>query len=152
MNDSLAAKPVIVGIDGSATAIGAALWATEEAVSRNVPLRLVCVTKARHPSTDDYYHDIHHAEESLRVAQAAVEATGRPVKVETAMLDGPPGAALVAESRDATMICVGSVGIGQYARSIWVRRQPSSPRTLTARSPLSGRTRMNRAMRSTGSS
>ena len=118
MNDSLAATPVIVAIDGSATAIGAALWAIEEAISRNVPLRLVCVTKARHPSTDDYYHDIHHAEKSLRVAQAAVEATGRPVKVETAMLDGPPGAALVAESRDATMICVGSVGIGQYARSI----------------------------------
>jgi nucleotide-binding universal stress UspA family protein len=29
-----------------------------------------------------------------------------------------PGAALVAESRDADMICVGSVGIGRYARSI----------------------------------
>lgn len=118
MSDSGAATPVVVGIDGSATAIGAAQWAIEEAISRNVPLRLVCVTKARHPSTDDYYQDIHHAEESLRAAQAAVEATGKPVKVETAMLDGPPGAALVAESRDAEMICVGSVGIGQYARSI----------------------------------
>lgn len=118
MSDSSAAMPVIVGIDGSAPAIGAAQWAIEEAISRNVPLRLVCVTKARHPSTDDYYQDIHHAEESLRAAQAAVEATGKPVKVETAMLEGPPGAALVAESRDAEMICVGSVGIGQYARSI----------------------------------
>jgi hypothetical protein len=83
-----------------------------------MPLRLVCVTKARHPSTDDYYQDIHHAEESLRAAQAAVDAVGKPVKVETAIVDGPPGAALVAESSDADMICVGSVGIGQYARSI----------------------------------
>jgi nucleotide-binding universal stress UspA family protein len=115
MNDSRAATPVVVGIDGSTTAIGAAQWAIEEAISRNVPLRLVCVTKSRHPSTDDYYQDIHHAEESLRTAQAAVEATGKPVKVETAILDGPPGAALVAESADAEMVCVGSVGIGQYA-------------------------------------
>jgi nucleotide-binding universal stress UspA family protein len=118
MSDSGATTPVVVGIDGSAAAIGAAQWAIEEAISRNVPLRLVSVTKARHPSADDYYQDIHHAEESLRAAQAAVEATGKPVKVETAMLDGPPGAALAAESRDAEMICVGSVGIGRYARSI----------------------------------
>jgi len=118
MSDSGATTPVVVGIDGSATSVGAAQWAIEEAVSRKVPLRLVCVTKARHPSTENYYEDIHHAEESLRAAQAAVEATGKPVRVETAMLDGPPGAALVAESRDAELICVGSVGIGQYARSL----------------------------------
>ena len=42
----------------------------------------------------------------------------KPVKVETAILDGPPGPALVEESRDAEIICVGSVGIGRYARSI----------------------------------
>ena len=76
------------------------------------------VTKPKHPSADDYYEDIHHAEASLRAAQAAVEAAGKPVKVETAILDGPPGPALVEESRDADIICVGSVGIGRYARSI----------------------------------
>jgi nucleotide-binding universal stress UspA family protein len=118
MNHKHSPLPVITGIDGSETAVRAAQWAIDEAVSRSVPLRLVCVTKARHPSTDDYYRDIHHAEESLRAAQAAVEAVGKPVRVETAMLTGPPGAALVAESRDAEMICVGSVGIGQYAQSI----------------------------------
>ncbi len=119
MRDSGAATtPVVVGIDGSAAAMVAAQWAIEEAISRNAPLRLVSVTKARHPSADDYYQDIHHAEESLRAARAAVEATDKPVTVQTTMLNGPPGAALVAESRDAEMICVGSVGIGQYARSI----------------------------------
>jgi nucleotide-binding universal stress UspA family protein len=118
MNDSHAPNPVVAGIDGSTTAVRAAQWAVDEAISRNVPLRLVCVTKSRHPSADDYYRDIHHAEESLGAAKAAVEAMGKPVTVETAIVDGPPGAALVAESRDADMICVGSVGIGQYARSI----------------------------------
>ena len=116
MNDNHTA--VIVGIDGSPTAIRAALWAVDEAISRSIPLRLVCVTKSTHPSADDYYEDIHHAQASLRAAQAAIEAAGKSVKVETAILDGPPGPVLVEESRDADMICVGSVGIGRYARAI----------------------------------
>ncbi|WP_036460974.1 universal stress protein [Mycobacterium sp. 141] len=118
MNDSRMAKPVVVGIDGSAQSIAAAQWGIKEAISRDVPLRLVYVMKSKHPSNDDYYRDIHHAEESLRFAQAAVDAAGTYVKVETAILDGPPGAVLIEESRDAALICVGSVGIGQYARSI----------------------------------
>ncbi|WP_347683219.1 universal stress protein [Mycobacterium sp. B14F4] len=109
---------VIVGIDGSETAIEAALWAVEEAASRSVPLCLICVTKATHPSADEYYADVRHAEDSLRAARAAVEASGTSVKVETAIVTGPPGAALIAESDTAALICVGSVGIGRYARSI----------------------------------
>ena len=118
MNDNQTASAVVVGIDGSPTAIHAAQWAIGEAISRSVPLRLVYVTKPTHPSADDYYEDIHHGEASLRAAQAAVEAAGKSVKVETAIVDGPPGPALVEESRDAEIICVGSVGIGRYARSI----------------------------------
>jgi nucleotide-binding universal stress UspA family protein len=118
MNDNHTASAVVVGIDGSPPAIHAAQWAIDEAVSRSVPLRLVYVTKPKHPSADDYYEDIHRGEASLRAAQAAVDAAGKSVKVETAILDGPPGPALVEESRDAALICVGSVGIGRYARSI----------------------------------
>jgi nucleotide-binding universal stress UspA family protein len=118
MNDSKPASAVVVGIDGSQAAIHAAQWAIDEAISRSVPLRLVYVTKPKHPSADDYYADVHHGEASLRAAQAVVEAAGKSVKVETAMLDGPPGPALVEESRDADLICAGSVGIGRYARSI----------------------------------
>ena len=32
---------VVVGIDGSRSAVDAALWAVDEAVSRDIPLRLV---------------------------------------------------------------------------------------------------------------
>jgi nucleotide-binding universal stress UspA family protein len=118
MNDKYPLSSVIAGIDGSQTAIHAAQWAIDEAVSRRVPLRLVYVTKATHPSADDYYEDVHHGEASLRAAQAAMDSVGTPVKVETAIVTGPPGPALVAESSGAEMICVGSVGIGRYARSI----------------------------------
>lgn len=118
MNGTNTKGSVIVGIDGSDIAIEAALWAVDEAVSRSVPLRLVYVTKAEHPSVDDYYTDIRHAEDSLRAAQAAIDASGTPVKVETAILAGLPGVSLVAESYDAALVCVGSVGIGRFARSI----------------------------------
>jgi len=111
-------SPVIVGIDGSDTAIHAAQWAVDEAVARNAPLHLVYVAKAKHLGSEEYYKDIRHGEASLKAARAAVEATGKQVSVEERMLEGRPGTTLAAASWDAGMICVGSVGIGRYARSI----------------------------------
>ncbi|MBY0286267.1 MAG: universal stress protein [Mycobacteriaceae bacterium] len=118
MTESASPPSVVAAIDGSGTAINAALWAVDEAIARSVPLRLVCVTKATHPTAEDYYADMHHAEASIRAAQDAVEATGRPVKVETAILSGPTAFNLIEESQSADMICVGSVGIGRSARAI----------------------------------
>ncbi len=111
-------KPIMVGIDGSQAAISAALWGVDEAVGHGSPLRLVSVIKQTHPSSDDYVRDLAHAETSLRKAQVAVEATGKPVTIETDIPRGPAGPVLVEASRDAAMVCVGSVGIGRYARSI----------------------------------
>jgi len=111
-------SPVIAGIDGSQAARNAAQWAVDEAVARSVPLRLVYVTKPTHESNDDYYEDVHRGEAALQDARSAVEATGKDVDVQTAVIDGPPALALVEQSREAALICVGSVGIGRYARSI----------------------------------
>jgi nucleotide-binding universal stress UspA family protein len=41
--DQLHSKSVVVGIDGSQAAVNAAKWAVEEAISRQIPLRLVRV-------------------------------------------------------------------------------------------------------------
>ena len=41
--DQSAASPIVVGIDGSKHAIRAAVWAVDEAVSRDAQLLLVCV-------------------------------------------------------------------------------------------------------------
>jgi nucleotide-binding universal stress UspA family protein len=111
-------KPIIAGIDGSQAAIAAALWGTDEALGRGVSLRLVSVIKQTHPSPDDYARDLARAETSLREAQFAAEATRKLVKIETGIPRGPAGPVLVEASRDAEMICVGSVGIGRYARSL----------------------------------
>jgi len=112
---------VVVGIDGSQAAIHAAEWAVDEAVSREVPLRLVeiipeQVEPAPFASVGNVRMEVEYGETALRIASAAVEATGKPVKVETAVLQGDPAATLIAESRNAQMVCVGSVGIGRFAR------------------------------------
>jgi nucleotide-binding universal stress UspA family protein len=47
-----------------------------------------------------------------------VAADGKLVKVETAILRGNPATALIAESRNAAMVCVGSTGIGRFAKAL----------------------------------
>lgn len=118
MNTTRIRPAVIAAIDGSQAAIHAAEWAVDEAVGRNVPLLLVAAVKATHPSPDDYHRDVEHAETALQAARIAVEALGRSVKIDTEILRGQPAAVLVAESDDAEMICLGSAGIGRYARAL----------------------------------
>ncbi|MBV5242518.1 MULTISPECIES: universal stress protein [Mycolicibacterium] len=110
--------PVVAGIDGSAAALGAALWAVDEAAARGATLRLVYVTKPSDRSAAEYAGDVRHGRQSLREAQVLVQSTGESVNVETEIVDGPPAQALVALSENAQMLCVGTVGIGRYARSI----------------------------------
>ena len=81
-NDSR--SPVIAGIDGSQAALHAAEWAVDEAITRGVPLRLVYVTKRSHESADEYNDDVHRGKAALQSARNAVEATDKPVEVETA--------------------------------------------------------------------
>ena len=117
-----ASAPVVVGVDGSDAAINAAKWAIDEAISRDVPLRIVHVTHIEGDEAapeDAFRLDVQYAESSLRAASAAVEATGKPVKIETDILRGSPDIALINESRNAALICVGSVGIGAIARELW---------------------------------
>lgn len=118
MNASDMRSAVIVGVDGSQAALHAAEWAVDEARIRGIPLRLVAVIKATHPSNEDYHRDLKHAETSLRAAHAAVEAMGLPLKVETEIRRGQPAAILVSESPGADMLCIGSWGIGRYSAAL----------------------------------
>jgi len=111
-------KVVIAGIDASRAALTAALWGVDEAISRAVPLRLISVIKPTHTSPDDYARDLEHAERSLGQARDAIVAGRKGVTVETEIPRAPAGVALIEASRDAEMVCVGSVGIGRYARSL----------------------------------
>lgn len=115
MSNFADAPAVVVGIDGSKAALHAALWAVDEAVSRDIPLRLIYVIDPVRPAGD---LDVRQstARTALHDARRAVEATGSPVALETDILWGKPLNKLMAESRSAAMICVGSLGI-DHARS-----------------------------------
>lgn len=119
MQDNTLAKPVIVGIDGSRAAITAAVWAADEAIARDAPLRLVYVCPADSALPGNRYRT-GIAELALRVAAAAVADLEKPVKVETVLLTGPStrgfaAKVLARESRRAGLLCVGSVGMGRLA-------------------------------------
>jgi nucleotide-binding universal stress UspA family protein len=82
MSSIQSAPAVVVGVDGSRAAIHAALWAVDEAISRDIPLRLVHVIdplKASGVSDDGNIV----ARWALFDARRAVEATGKPVKIDT---------------------------------------------------------------------
>ncbi|ORW25819.1 hypothetical protein AWC19_06325 [Mycobacterium palustre] len=105
---------VVVGIDGSDAAIAAALWAADEAIARDVPLRLIHAADSTvMPSGpgQDFRRHLMDAEPMLRAAAAAVAATGKTVKVESSVVTAGPRAGLISESRAAELVCVGSLGI-----------------------------------------
>lgn len=112
MSDFGSAPSVVVGIDGSRAAIHAAVWAVDEAVGRDIPLRLAYVVDPDELSGATADHvAFAAARTALYEAQRAVEATGQPVKVETEMLTGKPATELAREARSAAMVCVGSIGV-----------------------------------------
>jgi nucleotide-binding universal stress UspA family protein len=113
-------KPVVVGIDGSTAALDAARWAVGEAMARDVPLRLVHVAYTPRTLVDLELTDEEreHGEQSLRTASAAVELMGQPVKIEADLVWGLPSDVLLAESRHAAMVCLGTSGIGAVARAV----------------------------------
>jgi len=110
------APAVVVGVDGSKAALHAAMWAVDEAVSRDIPLRLVYVVDPADrvcAGAHNAGHDGPHAAAStaLHDARQAAEGTGERVKVETEILWGKPLTKLMEESRYAAMVCIGSIGL-----------------------------------------
>ena len=87
---------VVVGVDGSRSAVDAALWAVDEAVSRDIPLRLVYAIDPTCSGTDpqDAARDLAAAEIAVRHAFTAVESTDKPVKIEVEILQERPTRAL----------------------------------------------------------
>ncbi|CAN5750020.1 universal stress protein [soil metagenome] len=115
MHETSTSTAIVVGVDGSESAGDAVRWAVDEAINRDVRLRLVHVVDVEDRHGVDTQSELNNAElrsaeAALRAAMVVVHASGRPVRVETAILRGAVSAALVDESNDAALLCVGSVG------------------------------------------
>jgi nucleotide-binding universal stress UspA family protein len=107
MDAAASTLPVIVGIDGSKAAVRAALWAADEAVSRDVPIRLLHVVDADE-DIDDAFVNAQHV---LHEAWAGLEATGKSVKIESDVVRGNPAEVLVESSPAAALVCLGWKGV-----------------------------------------
>ena len=106
----MTAPAIVVGIDGSPAASRAAVWAIDEAISRDIPLRLVAVPEP----TPDSGDGAQEARSAVRAAAAAVRADGRSVQVQTEVVTGAPTLVLLEASRTAAMVCVGALGLRHF--------------------------------------
>lgn len=109
-------RPIVVGVDGSRSALQAALWAVDEAVSRDVPLRLLCAVEPTDEPGDPERaaRKLAAAEIVAQNAVMAIEATDKPVKIEVEIVQDRPISALVRASRPAAMLCLGAVGVHHF--------------------------------------
>jgi nucleotide-binding universal stress UspA family protein len=124
-------RSIVVGIDGSKAALRAAYWAVDEAVKRDVPLRLLYAIDADHARETtpvDMARKLATAESALRRAHAAIEAMSRPVKIESEIAHEPPVKSLSRASASAAMVCVGAVGLHHFRAG----RMGSTTAVLTA--------------------
>lgn len=106
--------PVVVGIDGSDEATHAAAYGAWEAQRRGVPLRLMF---AHRPTpmwgalvlVDDDSEWVPDWVRAILVkADQEVTAAYPDVSVQTAIISGSPGGALVEESKDASLVVMGT--------------------------------------------
>jgi nucleotide-binding universal stress UspA family protein len=110
MKEMATPQSIVVGIDGSKAAIRAALWAVDEAVSRDAPLRLLYATE----QGDTQELEPAAGQTAIRQAAKAIEAAGKPVKIDTEVAHGPAIGSLISASASAAMVCVGAVGLRHF--------------------------------------
>ncbi|MCW1960337.1 MAG: universal stress protein [Mycobacterium sp.] len=107
MTEGFVPPSVVVGVDGSRVGLQAALWAIDEAIGRDLPLRLVVAAEG----------DVDAAEKAVNEAAAEVVRTGRAVTVATEVLEGNPTQVLIEASCRAAMVCVGAVGPRHFSHA-----------------------------------
>src|ERR1700722_1583702 len=98
-------KSVVVGIDGSQAAVQAAQWAVDEVADTDTPLRLLYIRDLS-PSANrgETRGVLAAAGDAVHNAHAAVEAMGKPVKVEMEIVEGRPVPALIADTSSTPML------------------------------------------------
>jgi nucleotide-binding universal stress UspA family protein len=106
-------KSVVVGIDGSEAAISAARWAVDEVAGTDTPLRLLYVRELSPTATRvEARKALAAAEEVVHDAYNAVDAMGKPVKVEMEIFRDRPLPALIEATDSTLLLCIGNTGSG----------------------------------------
>ncbi|HEU5108477.1 MAG TPA: universal stress protein, partial [Micromonosporaceae bacterium] len=105
------ASPIVVGVDGSDSALNAVRWAAREAELRNAPLRLVHVCTVVPPGYVDLagHGDVivDRCRQWLCQAADAARAVADPVEIVTELRAGVIAKGLIDESAGARMVVLG---------------------------------------------
>jgi nucleotide-binding universal stress UspA family protein len=121
----MAAKPVVVGVDGSEESLRAVEWAALEARRHSAPLRIVSapalVPRMHAPSASS--EEIACAlrgiaAQALDAAITRSEEVAPGLPLTTGLLSGPPALAVAESGADASMIVVGARGAGGFAAMV----------------------------------
>ncbi|SEE18136.1 MULTISPECIES: universal stress protein [unclassified Streptomyces] len=104
--------PVIAAVDGSSHSMDALDWAAREAVARKLPLLIVHVRQLAR-RTDQEVQE-REAGELLASAVRRVAGTAPGLRPTTLAPLDFPSAALVSLSRDASLVVLGSRGLGGF--------------------------------------
>jgi len=108
---------IVVGVDGSESALAATRWAAREAALRDADLRLVHVRQLPLllPPSDLYTWELtDQGNKWLGAARDAALTVAPGMDVHTQLRTGGPGEELVAETEDAGLVVVGSRGLGGF--------------------------------------
>ncbi|GLZ35355.1 universal stress protein [Lentzea sp. NBRC 105346] len=114
------AAPVVVGVDGSSSALAAVKWAADECARHHAPLRLVhgyLLPTRGYPEIVMAGNEIRHAIEAqahawLAEARAAARAAAPDIEITTSVVFSGAVGLLVEESRSARLMVIGSQGLG----------------------------------------
>ncbi|MFB6874994.1 universal stress protein [Streptomyces sp. NPDC056323] len=106
---------IVVGLDGSAESVAAAHWAAREALLRDAPLRLVhAETWSAPPSIPAAGSDVRRqwAQTLLREASDELSGSHPRLDISAESFDGQPAASLTRAAAGASMLVLGSRGLG----------------------------------------
>jgi nucleotide-binding universal stress UspA family protein len=123
MTSSTIGRPVVAGVDGSASARNAALWAADMAARGHCPLRLLFASDSygfgfgagSAPPPQSYFDQLQAAGERL-LADAETEIRRRHPDLEIAvdLQTAAPVQTLIEQTDDARMLVLGSRGTGGF--------------------------------------
>jgi nucleotide-binding universal stress UspA family protein len=121
----MAAKPVVVGVDGSEGALRAVEWAALEAERRKAPLRIVSVPAMpprMHPGKEGPQtvgnELLEFSTQALDASVARAGEVAPGLVTETGLLSGPPAEAIADSGSDALLLVVGASGMGAFAAMV----------------------------------
>lgn len=110
------ARTVVVGVDGSESALEAVRWAAREAVHRRALIRLVCTAEWAGsgivPVPEAYQAVVEDSRAFLATAATTAREVAPGIEVEEQLVIGFPIPVLRSESRRADLLVLGSRGLG----------------------------------------